>query len=115
MESIAMQLLQLMAQCLGIDMEEMKEIFNEDGLQTLRMNYYPPCPQPQLVVGLTPHSDASTLTILNQINGVQGFQIKRDGVWIPIAIQDDALVVNIGDVMEVRNSKLSQMHYLVCF
>ncbi|KAI6705603.1 hypothetical protein NL676_008565 [Syzygium grande] len=100
-----MQLLGLISKCLDIEMNEMKELF-EDGLQTMRMTYYPPCPQPELVVGLTPHSDATGITILHQINGVDGFQIKMDGAWTPIHILPNAFVVNVGDVMEIFSNGL---------
>ncbi|PON54607.1 Oxoglutarate/iron-dependent dioxygenase [Parasponia andersonii] len=38
----------------------------------MRMNYYPPCPQPDLVIGVNPHSDATGLTILLQNNETEG-------------------------------------------
>ncbi|RYR50456.1 hypothetical protein Ahy_A07g037064 [Arachis hypogaea] len=44
----------------------------------MRMNYYPPCPQPEQVIGLTPHSDGGGVTILLQVSEVEGPQIKKD-------------------------------------
>ena len=85
------------------------EVF-EDGIQNMRMTYYPPCPQPDLVMGLSAHSDASGITILNQINGVNGLQIHKDGDWIPVNITSDALVVNIGDILEVRMDPYSSLY-----
>uniref|UniRef100_A0A2N9GKL5 Fe2OG dioxygenase domain-containing protein n=1 Tax=Fagus sylvatica TaxID=28930 RepID=A0A2N9GKL5_FAGSY len=70
----------------------------------MRMTYYPPCPQPELVVGLTPHSDATGITILHQVNGVGGLQIKKDGVWIPVNFIPNAFVVNVGDTMEILSN-----------
>ncbi|XP_056161849.1 codeine O-demethylase-like [Syzygium oleosum] len=104
-QKLAMQLLRLISKCLDIEMNEMKELF-EDGIQTMRMTYYPPCPQPELVVGLTPHSDATGITILHQINGIDGFQIKMNGAWTPIQILPNAFVVNVGDVMEILSNGL---------
>ncbi|KAK9204329.1 hypothetical protein WN943_014587 [Citrus x changshan-huyou] len=80
--------------------EEMKNFF-ENGLQVMRMNYYPPCPQPEKVAGLTPHSDGCGLTILLQINEVEGLQIKKDGMWIPLTPLPNAFLVNVGDIMEI--------------
>ena len=70
------------------------------------MNYYPPCPQPELVMGLNTHSDAAALTILLQINEMKGLQIRKDGRWIPIKPLPNAFIVNIGDILEV-NPKFS--------
>lgn len=81
---------------------DMKELFDE-GWQSMRMNYYPPCPQPENVIGLSPHSDSVALTILLQINDMEGLQIRKDNMWIPVTPLPDAFIVNIGDILEVSN------------
>ncbi|KAI3839596.1 hypothetical protein MKW92_041388 [Papaver armeniacum] len=63
------------------------------------MNYYPPCPTPELVIGLTPHSDFTGLTILLQVNEVEGLQIRKEERWISIKPLPNAFIVNIGDIM----------------
>ncbi|XP_034698845.1 protein SRG1-like [Vitis riparia] len=103
LQKLAMMLLGFMAKALKLEKGEMEDLF-EDGMQSVRMTYYPPCPQPELVMGLTPHSDATGITILLQINGVDGLQIKKDGVWIPVSFLPDALVVNVGDVVEILSN-----------
>ena len=80
---------------------DMKALFDE-GFQSMRMNYDPPCPQPELVIGLNPHSDAIGLTILLQVNEMEGLQVKKDGMWIPVKPLHNAFVVNIRDILEVR-------------
>ncbi|MED6118179.1 Protein srg1 [Stylosanthes scabra] len=67
----------------------------------MRMNYFPPCPQPEKVAGLNPHSDTIGLTILLQVNEVDGLQIKKDGIWVPIKPLPNAFVINIGDMLEM--------------
>ncbi|CAN1140767.1 Protein SRG1 [Linum perenne] len=44
----AMEMLVQMAKALKMDENEMKQVF-EDGHQSMRMNYYPPCPQPNQI------------------------------------------------------------------
>ncbi|XP_047308693.1 protein SRG1-like [Impatiens glandulifera] len=100
LHKLSMKILNLMAKALNIDEDEMSDLF-EEGMQSMRMNYYPPCPQPELVVGLTPHSDGSGLTILLQVSEVDGLQIQHNGSWIPIKPIRDAFIVNIGDVLEI--------------
>ncbi|KAK4491611.1 hypothetical protein RD792_002366 [Penstemon davidsonii] len=100
MEILAMKILNQMAKALHMKDEEMKMLF-EEGMQSMRMNYYPPCPQPELVIGLCPHSDAVGLTILLQINEMEGLQIKKDGTWIPVVPLPSAFVINIGDILEI--------------
>ncbi|KAL6145002.1 hypothetical protein ACLB2K_055691 [Fragaria x ananassa] len=100
LQRIAQTLLGLMAKLLKVKMEEMEELF-EDGLQTVRMSHYPPCPNPELVVGIKPHSDGSGITIVHQANEVQGLQIRKDEVWLPVCLDHDAFVVNLGDILEI--------------
>ncbi|GMY37816.1 protein SRG1 [Fagus crenata] len=103
LQTLAMTLMGLMGKAFKMEIREMEELF-EDGMQSMRMTYYPPCPQPELVVGLTPHSDATGITILHQVNGVGGLQIKKDGVWIPVNFIPNAFVVNVGDTMEILSN-----------
>ncbi|XP_047943411.1 codeine O-demethylase-like [Salvia hispanica] len=100
LQKLSKAIFAVMAESLEMEETEAEEMFN-DGMQSLRMTYYPPCPQPEKVMGLTPHSDASGITILLQVNGVQGLQVKKDGVWFPVQFLPGALVVNIGDILEI--------------
>ncbi|XP_027343295.1 uncharacterized protein LOC113855864 [Abrus precatorius] len=100
LKNLAILVIDLMANALEVDPKEIREILGE-GLQSMRMNYYPPCPQPELVMGLNPHSDGGALTILLQANEVEGLQIKKDGLWIPVKPLPNAFIVNIGDSMEM--------------
>ncbi|KAL4315977.1 hypothetical protein HN51_069958 [Arachis hypogaea] len=46
----------------------------------MRMNYYPPCPQTEDVIGLNTHSDAEAITILLQVtenNGIYRRSIEH--------------------------------------
>ncbi|MED6199121.1 hypothetical protein PIB30_072954 [Stylosanthes scabra] len=93
-------MIQHMEMALKIKPNELVEIF-EDISQLMRMNYYPPCPQPEKVIGLSPHSDAAGLTLLLQANEVEGLQIRKDGMWIPITPLSNAFIVNVGDILEI--------------
>ena len=74
---------------------------HKEVLQGLRVNYYPPCNNPEQVLGLSPHSDSSTITLLMQDDDVPGLEIRHKGNWVPVTPIPDALVVNVGDVIEV--------------
>lgn len=100
LKKLSMVIVEYMGKALKMDEKEMR-IFFEDGVQSMRMNYYPPCPQPEKVIGLTPHSDGSALTILLQLNDVEGLQVRKDGMWVPVKPLPNAFIVNIGDILEV--------------
>ncbi|KAH0717744.1 hypothetical protein KY285_013775 [Solanum tuberosum] len=99
-KTLSMKVLEMLGKALGIDEKEVKSLF-EEGMQSMKMNYYPPCPQPDKVMGLTPHSDTTGLTILLQVNETQGLQIRKDGIWIPIEPLPNAFIVNVGDAFEI--------------
>ncbi|KAF8391143.1 hypothetical protein HHK36_023444 [Tetracentron sinense] len=103
LKNLAMNILERMAKALKMEAKEMRELF-EEGWQAMRMNYYPPCPQPELVIGLTPHSDAVGLTFLLQLNEMEGLQIRKDGRWVPVKPLPDAFIVNIGDILEIESN-----------
>ncbi|KAI5670308.1 hypothetical protein M9H77_10672 [Catharanthus roseus] len=76
----------------------------EKGMQVIFANCYPPCPQPELTLGLAPHSDYSCLTILHQSS--PGLQIldSNDKKWKGIPSIEGALMVNVGDHLEVLSN-----------
>lgn len=94
-------LLKYIAITLGLNEDIFEEMFGV-AVQAVRMNYYPACPRPDLVLGLSPHSDGSALTVLQQGKGSSvGLQILKDDAWISIQPIPNALVINIGDTLEV--------------
>ncbi|KAH9627367.1 hypothetical protein KSS87_001206 [Heliosperma pusillum] len=103
LEKLAQRILEGMAKALKLESQTMKSLFGE-GKQTMRMNYYPSCPQPEKVIGLTPHSDSVALTILLQLNEIEGLQVMKDGKWVSVKPLPDAFVVNIGDIMEMMSN-----------
>ncbi|XP_052180466.1 protein SRG1-like [Diospyros lotus] len=103
LKKLSSELFSLMAKALGMKEEDMVKVF-EDGMQSIRINCYPPCPEPDKVIGLNPHSDASGITILIQATDVEGLQIKKDGKWVPIKPLPNAFIVNIGDSLEILSN-----------
>lgn len=99
-KKLAIKILGHIAKALKMDGQEMIELFS-DGVQSMRMNYYPPCPEPERAIGFTPHSDADALTILFQLNETEGLEIRKDGRWVPVKPLPNAFVVNIGDILEI--------------
>ncbi|MFS7980923.1 putative 2'-deoxymugineic-acid 2'-dioxygenase [Helianthus anomalus] len=69
---------------LGLDHSYVERALKLDsGFQILAANLYPPCPQPELAIGLPPPLDHGLLTLLIN-NGVTGLQIKHKGKWFNV-------------------------------
>lgn len=79
----------------------------EDGSQLIVMNCYPSCPEPELTLGIPPHSDYGFLTLLLQDQQVQGLQIQHQQEWVNVEPLPNSFIVNVGDHLEV-----SQVSYL---
>lgn len=89
---------------LSLSLEEnyIHNMMNVDsGSQLLVINYYPPCPKPELVMGLPAHTDHGLLTLLMQ-NEHSGLQIEHNGKWIPVNPVPNSFLINTGDHLEVR-------------
>ncbi|KAJ7972304.1 2-oxoglutarate and Fe(II)-dependent oxygenase superfamily protein [Quillaja saponaria] len=72
----------------------------EDGSQLIVANFYPPCPEPDLTLGMPPHSDYGFLTLLLQ-DEVEGLQIQFQGKWVTVEPIANAFVINVGDHLEI--------------
>ncbi|KAI3838146.1 hypothetical protein MKX03_000664 [Papaver bracteatum] len=103
LKDVTMILLGKMAKAIKMDSDEMEELFN-DCLQRMGLNYYPPCPKSEQVIGLSPHSDAGALSIVLQLNETEGLQIRKDGKWVIVKPIPGALIVNIGDMLEILSN-----------
>ncbi|CAL9204529.1 unnamed protein product [Musa hybrid cultivar] len=103
LKSVAGTLLEVMAKNLGVAPEEFSSIF-QDQTQAVRFNYYPPCPRADEVLGLSPHTDGSGLTLLLQVNDVEGLHIRKGGNWFPVKPLPGALIANIGDIIEILSN-----------
>ena len=77
---IVMKPFKILSTCLEINFkEEMERIF-KGGYQALSIGFHSPYLQPNMVLGLAPHSDTTCLTALHQVNGVAGLQVKEGDV-----------------------------------
>jgi isopenicillin N synthase-like dioxygenase len=98
-DELSLRLLRVMARNLGMPPESLDAHFRPGHTSFLRMNYYPSCPRPEGHLGVNPHTDSGAITLLLQdLPGLEVF--NRDRWWLVEPLHD-ALVVNIGDVMQV--------------
>ncbi|CAJ1964324.1 unnamed protein product [Sphenostylis stenocarpa] len=75
------------------------------GAMILSLNYYPACPDPEVVAGIAPHSDISSTTVLLQ-DDIGGLYVRgSDGdSWIYVPPVEGAFVINIGDVLQIMSN-----------
>jgi len=79
-----------------------REVFG-DFEQTMRVNYYPPCPQPELVLGLCNHTDPLVFTALLE-DQTRGLQVRNGDKWVTVDPEPDALVIFVGDQLQIATN-----------
>ncbi|KAL5737152.1 hypothetical protein ACOSP7_031593 [Xanthoceras sorbifolium] len=96
---LGFRLQELISESLGLEKDHIKNVLGEQG-QHMAVNFYPPCPQPELTYGLPGHTDPNALTILLQDLHVSGLQVLKDGKWVAVKPHPNAFVINIGDQLQ---------------
>ncbi|KAL7616588.1 hypothetical protein Lser_V15G04285 [Lactuca serriola] len=104
-ESVIKKVLEVLIKGLGIpELDETNQRFLM-GSKRINLNYYPVCPNPELSIGASGHSDASTLTVLlqDQIGGLYVKKLDSDK-WVHVTPVKDSLTINIGDALQIMSN-----------
>ena len=109
-DALAFELVEVIATNLGMPAGALDACFRPQHTSFLRLNYYPRCAAPAHPagegpardghLGVNPHTDAGALTLLLQ-DEQPGLEVLHDSEWHLVEPRRDALVVNIGDIVQV--------------
>ena len=109
-ERLSLRLLAALCVGLGVPEDTLVRHFRPVHTGFARLNHYPldDLLEPETSATMTPlgdmalhhHSDAGALTVLLQ-DEVGGLQVETDAGWIDVTPTDGALVVNVGDMMQI--------------
>ena len=109
-EKLAFALIDAIARNLGMPADALTAPFSPNHTSFVRLNHYPACPEPARPAGIAVpesgwlgvnhHTDAGALTVLLQADE-PGLEVFHDGAWHLVEPRNDALVVNIGDIVQV--------------
>ncbi|QHO14277.1 hypothetical protein HN51_071663 [Arachis hypogaea] len=112
LKKLALTLLELLSEALGLEGNYLKDIDCAEGIFMVG-NYYPPCPQPELTWGLSSHTDLGFVTILLQ-DQVGGLQVFHENQWFDITPFPGAFIINVGDMMQlITNDKFMSAKHRV--
>lgn len=103
-ERLAYRLLAAISTNLGMSPGFLSRDFGEGATSFLRLNYYPVALTPPSSsggqFGVGQHTDAGALTLLLQ-DDQPGLEVFRNNEWHLVEPRRDALVINIGDIVQV--------------
>lgn len=103
-ELLARRLLGAISTNLGMSPGYLSRDFGQGHSSFLRLNYYPLALTPPSAnggqFGVGQHTDAGALTLLLQ-DDQPGLEVFRDNDWHLVEPRSDALVINIGDIVQV--------------
>ncbi|KAL4317533.1 hypothetical protein S245_053765 [Arachis hypogaea] len=105
-------LFELLSEALGLNPEHLASLDCAKG-HSILYHYYPPCPEPELTMVTTRHSDPDFLTLLLQ-DHIGGLQVFTQNGWIDVPPLHGAIVVNIGDLLQLMsNDKFKSVEHRV--
>jgi isopenicillin N synthase-like dioxygenase len=102
-EKLSHRLLAAISVNLGMPADHLGRDFSDSHTSFLRLNLYPKRPaatESTEQLGVNQHSDAGALTVLLQ-DDQAGLEVHRDGHWYLVEPRPGALVINIGDIVQV--------------
>ncbi len=100
MDALSEELLRLFALALGLGEGRLLPCF-EEPLTNMTLLHYPPVDRRCAGSGIHPHRDIDAFTIVHP-GDVPGLEVlTRDRRWIEVTAPEGALVVNVGNMMEL--------------
>ncbi|XP_047338101.1 codeine O-demethylase-like [Impatiens glandulifera] len=115
MKDVYESVLRAIEKTLNLEEDCLLKMNGERGIIHARFNLYPPCPKPDLILGLKPHADGSAITVVLPDDEVEGLQFFKDGNWFRVHTVPHALLINVGDQIEILTNGIfkSPVHRVV--
>ncbi|KEH22659.1 putative deacetoxyvindoline 4-hydroxylase [Medicago truncatula] len=109
---LGFRIFELLSEAVGLDPSYLKELKCAEGIYIMG-HYFPPCPEPELTMGVGKHTDGNFMTLLLQ-DQIGGLEVLHENSWVKVPPTHGALVVNVGDLLQlITNDKFVSVHHRV--
>ncbi|MCL7047535.1 hypothetical protein MKW94_004896 [Papaver nudicaule] len=100
------QVLEFLSEGLGLKRDYLNKVMDCDKGHVMVSHYYPGCPEPELTMGTTEHSDPTIITLLLRPSGdtISALQICHQNQWVDVSPPPGAFIVNIGDLLQMMSN-----------
>ena len=99
-DAAAAPMLDAFAAVLGVSAAEFRG-WHDAPLTNMTLLHYPAQPPASDITGIHPHKDTNVITLLHP-DPVGGLEVRGlDGEWVEVDAPPDALVVNVGEMLEL--------------
>ncbi|XP_027924688.1 1-aminocyclopropane-1-carboxylate oxidase homolog 12-like isoform X3 [Vigna unguiculata] len=110
--AFGLTMFELFSEALGLPTSYLNELDSIKGEFHL-CHYYPPCPEPELTMGTSKHTDISFMTILLQ-DQIGGLEVLHENQWVDVHPVHGSLVINIGDLLQlITNGRFVSVYHRV--
>nr|BBM96377.1 flavonol synthase [Matthiola incana] len=114
MKKLSERILGVLSEGLGLQREALKEGLGGETVEyVMRINNFPPNPQPDSNLGLPEHTDIIAIAFI-VTNEVPGLQVSKDDHWFDVHYIPSAITVTIGDqILRLSNGKYKNVLHRV--
>ncbi|MCO5582284.1 hypothetical protein L7F22_036176 [Adiantum nelumboides] len=114
LRDVGFELLSVMSESLGVEADHIQRVTGNNDAINSSLHFYSPNVDGNKTMGLNPHKDILTLTVLVQ-NETGGLQVLKEDRWVDVKPLPGSLVVNVGEAIQaITNGRFkSVLHRVV--
>lgn len=100
---VGFEVLDAISESIGMERDYIRKVTGNNPAINSSLHLYSPCLDGSKTIGLNPHRDIDTLTVLLQ-DEISGLQVLKDDRWVEVKPLPGSLVVNVGEAIQAMTN-----------